>query len=46
MVCICLFAKIIGKVMDGFQLVFSIYQFYWNRVGSDFNGQIPGYSQR
>ena len=28
------------------QVVFSIFQVMWDRVGSDFNGRVPGYSHR
>ena len=29
-----------------YQLVFSKYPFWWDRVGNDFSGRVPGYSRR
>ena len=31
---------------EGIELVFSKYSFWWDRVGMDFSGRVPGYSRR
>ena len=31
---------------NALKIVFSIYLALWDRVGSDFNGRVPGYSLR
>ena len=35
-----------NKLWFKFKLVFSKYPFWWDRVGIDFSGRVPGYSRR
>ena len=34
------------RINQSFLLVFSTYQILWDRVGSNFNGRVPGYSRQ
>ena len=35
-----------NEILYSFWLVFSKYPFWWDRVGMDFSGRVPGYSHR